>query len=518
LFDAHSGTNMQHHVYPIAALAMLVCGSVLTTNESQAAGCESLLQLKLPATEISSAEIVPAGAFRVPEARSNAAFERLAEFCRVAATARPSADSEIKLEVWLPERNWNGKLQSVGNGAWAGSIGYTAMADALAGGYAAASTDTGHVGSNTDFVPGHPEKLIDFGSRAIHAMTVAAKAIVHARYDNAPSAAYFVGCSTGGRQALSEAQRYPGDYDGIVAGAPANYVTNLQAAQLWSGLVGHRRDNAALGSERLQAVTTAATDACDLLDGVRDGVIENPAHCSFDPQSLICGSSGSADPASCLSPEQAETVGLLYAGPQTRAGQSLFPGYARGSESGWDGRLGPEPQALAVDTYKVLVYGDDPGWDYRNFDLERDIPVAQERIGAIMNSVDANLAPYFERGGKLLLYHGWNDQGISPFNTIEYFSQVRDTLGARASDDAMRLFMVPGMTHCRGGAGTDSFDAVAALDLWLDTASAPDRIAAARVRDGRVEWTRPLCAYPQQAVYNGSGSTDDAENFTCRTR
>jgi feruloyl esterase len=200
--------------------------------------------------------------------RGAAAFATLPALCRVAATARPTPDSEIKLEVWLPEDAWNGRLQSVGNGGWAGSIGYGAMAGALADGYATAGTDTGHEGSNPDFVPGHPEKLVDFGSRAIHEMTVAAKALARAYYESAPVAAYFVGCSTGGRQALSEAQRYPGDYDGIVAGAPANYVTNLQAAQLWTGLLGQREPDAALGAAELERVNGAAVAACDSLDGV----------------------------------------------------------------------------------------------------------------------------------------------------------------------------------------------------------------------------------------------------------
>lgn len=501
---------MRPHTVALAAAAW-ACGTVLFAPEASGASCEALTALELDHTEVTLAATVPAGGFEMPNVRGAQAFAALPAFCRVAATARPTGDSEIGLEVWLPER-WNGKLQAVGNGGWAGSLSYGAMAGALAEGYATASTDTGHVGSNADFVPGHPDKLVDFGFRAIHEMTVAAKAVVAAYYEAAPDAAFFVGCSTGGRQALSEAQRYPEDYDGIVAGAPANHVTNLQAAQLWTGLVGHRTLDAALGAAELALVNEAALAACDTRDGVADGVIENPRQCDFDPASLIC--TASSDQA-CLSPAQAETMQRIYAGPRARDGASLFPGLARGSELGWESFIGPEPFALGVDTYRVLVFGD-PDWRYDDFDIERDIATAQARIGPIMNSTDPDLEPFFARGGKLLLYHGWNDPGISPFNTIDYFTAVRATVPPSTSDDGLRLFMVPGMNHCAGGVGTDRFDAVGALDRWVATGAAPERIEARKESGGAVTRTRPLCAYPAVAAYDGSGDTDAAVNFVCR--
>lgn len=501
-----------------AALCAAIAATLMATG-AFGASCDMLEGLDLEQVEITLSEAVAAGAFRLSTApapaateATNRAFERLPAFCRVAATARPSRDSEIKLEVWMPTDGWNGKLQSVGNGGWAGSIRYAALADALANGYATTSTDTGHEGSNADFVPGHPEKLIDFASRAVHVMTVAAKAIIAAHYETAPSQSYFVGCSTGGRQALSEAQRYPDDYDGIIAGAAANYPTNLQGAQVWTARVGYRQADATLQAGQLPALNAAVLKACDTLDGVEDGVIENPSACHFDPTELICSTDNGG---SCLSDAQAETVRRIYAGPTTSAGQSLFPGLARGSELGWD--VGPEPMSLAVDTYRILVFNN-PDWDYRNFDAEKDIATAHDRIGAIMNSTDTDLRPFFSRGGKLLLYHGWNDPGISPFNTVAYYQGVRETVGAEQSDASMRLFMVPGMNHCRGGVGTDSFDAVAALDSWVVSDQAPDQLPAARERDGRVDKTRPLCPYPQVAVYSGNGSTNDAANFSCALR
>ena len=491
-------------------------GAVLCTTSAWGASCEGLAGLDLEQAEITTAESVAAGAFRRATGASEAALERmdtafaaLPAFCRVAATARPSHDSAIALEVWMPADGWNGKLQAVGNGGWAGSISYQALADALAAGYATTSTDTGHQGSNADFVPGHPEKLVDFAHRAVHVMAVAAKDIVTAHYETGPSQSYFVGCSTGGRQALATAQRYPGDFDGIVAGAPANYPSHLQGAQIFTSRIGHREPGAVPRPEQLAALNAAVLAACDTLDGVADGVLENPAACRFDPAALVCSS---ADSGVCLSEAQAETVRRIYAGPQTTAGESLFPGLARGSELRWETRVGPEPMSLAVDTYRLLVF-DDPAWDYRDFDAERDIAIAAQRIGPIMNSTDANLAPFFDRGGKLLLYHGWNDSGISPFNTIAYYRQVRATVDS--SDASMRLFMVPGMNHCRGGVGTDRFDAVSALDAWVTRNEAPDSLHASRERDGQVERTRPLCPYPEVAVYDGSGSINDASNFSC---
>lgn len=505
---------MQKRLFlPTAACAWLCC------HAASAATCESLAGLDLAYTDITSADVVPAGGFEPPAPpRGSGAeavrqtFARLPAFCRVAATLRPSPDSAIGIEVWLPESGWNGKLQSVGNGAWAGSIGHTALAGALAAGYAAAGTDTGHSGNSSAFAVGHPEKLVDFAHRAVHEMTVAAKSIVAARYDTNPSRSYFVGCSTGGRQALAEAQRYPEDYDAIVAGAAAYHPTHLQGAQIWTARVGHATPGGALATEQLIALNSAVVAACDTLDGVADGVIEDPRQCEFDPGALMCEA---AETGSCLSPQQAETVRRIYAGPATSSGDSLFPGVARGSELGWNDRVTGEPIPLAVETYRDLVF-EDPDWDYRQFDAERDIPRAEAAIGALMNSTDADLTPFLSRGGKLLLYHGWNDPGIPPLASVRYYERVVDEVDAELSGDGVRLFMVPGMNHCRGGVGTDRFDAAAAIDRWVTTGDAPDRIEAAREADGRIVRTRPLCAYPAVAVYDGSGSTDDAANFVCR--
>lgn len=483
----------------------------LAALRAHAGPCENLASTALPGAAVTVAEVITAGRFSMPGVeQASAVFVTLPEFCRVLAVATPSEDSAIHVEVWLPMLAWNGKLQSVGNGAWAGGISYPALGTALANRYAAASTDTGHSERDGSFALGRPERVVDFGHRAIHEMTVVAKALIEAFYGNPARRAYFNGCSTGGRQALAEAQRYPGDYDGIIAGAPAGHVTHLQATQLWTALVGSR-EGGALDAAALALVNRAALDACDTIDGAADGVLEDPGRCAFDPASLVCAG---GDPSECLSAEQARTVAMIYDGPRRRAtGEAMFPGYMRGSELGWETRIGPEPPPLATETFRYLVYGD-PAWDYRDFDAERDIAAAVEAIGPVMDSVDPNLAPYFTAGGKLLLYHGWNDPGIPPRATVDYYERVLATVGPGARD-AARLFMVPGMNHCRGGVGTDEFDAVAALDRWVTSGRPPARIVATRRDDNVVVKTRPLCAYPQVALHDGRGSPDRADSFRC---
>ncbi|HEY3824287.1 MAG TPA: tannase/feruloyl esterase family alpha/beta hydrolase [Bryobacteraceae bacterium] len=480
-----------------------------------ATSCESLTSLPLPHGTISLATSVEAGTFPAPPGRGPGAavYKMLPAFCRIAATLKPSTDSDIRIEIWMPASGWNGKLQSVGNGAWAGTISYPAMATALATGYAAASTDTGHVGNNPDFIPDHPEKVIDFAYRSVHEMTVAAKAIVAAYYSKVPQYSYWNGCSTGGRQAMTEAQRFPNDYDGIVAGAPANYVTRLQGSQVWTAAVTHKDEAGYIPPAKYAAIHKAALDRCDMLDGVKDGVIEDPTRCIFDPRILECKGE---DGPSCLTAPQVEVARRIYAGPASRSGQNIFPGLEPGSEMGWATLSGPKPMDLAVDTYKYLVFRD-PKWNYLTFNPDADLARAEETTSALMNSVNPNLQPLFANGGKLLHYHGWADPGIAPGNSVNYYKSVLEAMGGKAKvDNSYRLFMVPGMGHCGGGDGTSTFDMVSALDQWVTQGKAPEQISASKVVNGVAVRTRPLCPYPQVATYKGSGSTDDAANFSCR--
>ena len=324
-----------------------------------------------PHTAITLAQTVGAGQFTPPAGRGAGRganpFAPLPAFCRVAATLTPANDSEIKIEVWLPA-NWNGKLQSVGNGAWAGNLSYPAMATALAAGYAAVSTDTGHVGGNANFIVGHPEKLVDFEERAVHEMTGAAKAIVDAFYGQAPRRAYFNGCSTGGRQALTEVQRYPADYDAIIAGAPANFAKRQTFGQIWLWQATHKDEASMLTPESYQVLHKAVLEACDALDGVKDGVIENPTRCEFDPKVTLCKEGSTAG---CLTAPQVEAARKIYAGASNpRTHEPLYPGLQPGSELGWGSSVAAQPVGYATDFFKYIVFKDEK-WEPDAAELRR---------------------------------------------------------------------------------------------------------------------------------------------------
>src|SRR5262245_46439251 len=502
-----------------AALAAATLAAVATALQPvhAAASCESLAALALPSANITSVQAVAAGGFTPPGGRgAPPAAASLPAFCRVAATLKPSNDSDIKIEVWLPSAGWNGKFQGVGNGGWTGSINYGALSQALRSGYATASTDTGHEGGSGQFALGHPEKLVDFGWRAVHEMTVHAKRIVNAFYGSAPQRSYWVGCSSGGKQGLKEAQKFPADYDGIVAGAPANYWTHLVTQSLWVAQATLMDPASTIPREKFAVIHDAALTQCDANDGVRDAVIENPARCQFDPKALLCSS---GDGPSCLTAPQVAAAQKIYAPAKNpRTGREIFPGLAVGSEKGWAALAGgPRPLSIADDHYKFVVFKK-PDWDFRTLNFDKDVELA-DRIDADfgLNANDPNLRAFTARGGRILIYHGWNDQLIAPTNSINYLKSVELVLGGRArTADTIRLFMVPGMTHCAGGDGTASFDTVKALEQWVEGRQPPARLIASRLENDKLIRTRPLCPYPQIARYSGSGSTDDAANFACQ--
>jgi feruloyl esterase len=478
--------------------------------------CGRLSSLTVPNATITLAAAVDAGGFTPPDGEAAARGTRaLPAFCRVAATLRPSADSDIKIEVWLPVAGWNGKYEAVGNGAFSGAIAYPAMAAALARGYATSSTDTGHTGNTASFAAGHPEKVIDFGWRAVHEMTVAAKQIVNSYYGSPLRHAYWNGCSAGGRQALKEAQRFPADFDGIVAGAPGLDWTGraTQAVRIAKAL---EDPETRLTATQAQLVHRAALDACDANDGLKDGVIDDPARCRFDPGAVEC--KGAGHDAACLTPAQVATVRAIYA-PITNAKTGrqiagLFPG----SELGWTDRgWSASARATGVDQFRYLVFAD-PAWQLSAFKAEADAARAEDMDRDTINALDPNLKPFLDRGGKLIQYHGWSDPQISPGASTQYYSRVVDALGAATVDRGYRLFMAPGMAHCGGGDGPNTFDMLFALEQWVEYREAPDRIVASHAIDGRVDRTRPLCPYPQVAVYRGQGTTDAAANFACASR
>lgn len=482
----------------------------------RAATCDSLATVRLSNGTVTHAGLVPAGSFAPPGAGAtavaNPVFKTLPEFCRVTASLTPTSDSDIRVEVWLPASGWNGKLQSVGNGGWAGVIGYPALGAALATGYATAATDTGHFGNTAAFVPGHPEKLVDYGYRAVHEMTVAAKALVRAFYGSAPRLSYWNGCSTGGRQGLMEALRYPADYDGIIAGAPVNARTQQLTWELWVAQAVHESEASYIPPTKYPAMNAAVLEACDARDGARDGLLEDPTQCRFDPVVLECKG---GDSASCLTPAQVKAARQIYR-PATNpaTNEEIFPALQPGSELGWGALAGPQAVSEAVEFFRYVVVND-PAWDFRSLRFDRASAQAAS-AASVLDVVDPNLTPFFARGGKLLLYHGWNDQLVAPLNSINYYNRVvRATGGDAAAADAVRLFMMPGTNHCAGGVGPNTFDRMAVLEQWVERGQAPLRIPASHSTNGVVDRTRPLCAYPQVARYRGTGSLDEEASFVC---
>jgi Tannase and feruloyl esterase len=494
--------------------------------------CEGLAQLALPNTKITVAQPVSAGEFTLP---GRPPMKDLPAFCRVAATLNPSADSDIKIEVWLPIAAWNGKYRGQGNGGFAGSISFDGMAAAIKLGYATAGSDTGHTGNDASWALGHPEKVVDFGWRAIHEMTVKAKAIIQNYYSSGPRQSYFASCSDGGREALMEAQRFPTDYDGIIAGAPANYWTRLLTTGLLLQAVTLNGDGY-IPPGKLPAINAAVMAACDAKDGVTDGLLTDPRQCRFDPAVLICKG---AESDSCLTDGQARALRAIYAGAGDAGGRLYFPGFSMGSEdAGWISWItGPMPRRstgyfFGSQFFTNMVY-EKADWDFRTFNFEEGSKLAETKTAAALNSVDPNLKPFKARGGKLIMYHGWNDPAIPPVNTINYFASVLAQMGGRDTESFVRLFMAPGMAHCGGGPGPNVFgqggsgiaddpdhNIYRALEQWVEHGNAPARIIAAKYNNDRnpalgVKMTRPLCAYPNVAKYKGSGDTNDAANFVC---
>jgi feruloyl esterase len=506
--------------YVGALLAWFLTDSPPSVRVAAAGSCESLTTLALPSGAVTLAQPVAAGGFvqttATAPARGNAVAAKLQPFCRVAVTLKPSSDSDIKMELWMPASGWNGKFQAVGNGAFNGTINYGAMMTALARGYAVSSTDTGHTGGGASWALGHPEKTIDFGWRAVHEMTVASKRVIASYYDAGPKFSYWNGCSAGGRQAMKAAQRFPADFDGIIAGAPGLDWTGRAASAVRVARTLEHNEAARLTEPQRQLLHAAVVEQCDTLDGVKDGVIENPKRCSFDPGVLECKG---ADSASCLSRAQVETARMIYSSAVNPGTKREITGLERGSELGWTdlGWTG-SARATGLDQFRFLVFAN-PAWTIQDFNFDADIVRAEEVDNDTLNALDPNLKPFIARGGKMIQYHGWSDPQISPSASTQYYTSVLKSLGGAGHVHASyRLFMAPGMGHCGGGEGPSSFDALGALEQWVERGQAPDRIVASRSTRGAVDMTRPLCPYPQVAIYNGTGNTNEPASFTCKTR
>lgn len=480
---------------------------------AQQSACDSLKTLSVPNTKITSVEFVPAGPY-VAQGRGGRGQTgpQLPAHCRIAAVLTPSTDSHIEMELWLPSENWNGKFLAVGNGGWAGNIETGAMATALSRGYATASNDTGHKGGSASFAVGHPEKLIDFGYRSMHEMTVQSKAIIKTFYSRAPQLSYYQGCSTGGRQGMMEAQRYPEDFDAIIAGAPVYNQVHLNTSQVSLQVNMLKDPSHIVPQAKVALFAKSVMAACDGKDGVKDGIVSDPQSCKFDPASLICKEGDGPD---CLTAAQADSAKKAYAPVKTANGEFVYPGHSPGFESGW--RI-PMPGAALNPLFGDMpryISREDANWDLMSFDLDKDLALALKN-GGFIEANDPDLSKFKARGGKLIFYHGWADPGPAPENTINYYSQVVAKTGK--ADDWMRLFLLPGVGHCGGGVGPDRADFLTALEQWKEKGVAPGEIVASRIKGGQVDMTRPLCPYPQLAKWNGSGNTNEAGSFICAAK
>ncbi len=495
-----------------------------------ASDCAGLKALALPDTTIATAETVAAGDLMLP---SGPLRRDMPAFCRVTGILHPTTDSVIRFEAWLPQAGWNGRLLNVGNGGFAGSISYSQMANNLVRGYATAGTDAGHQADAEDasWAYHHPEKITDFGYRAVHLTALRSKDVVKAFYGQVQKTAYFDACSDGGREALMEAQRFPEDYDGILAGAPANNWVHMLSAGISLAKTTTLNPAAYVSSMKLPAINQASLAACDAKDGLKDGIVSDPAHCNFDPAVLLC--KGTED-VSCLTSPQVESLRAFYGGGHDASGREIFPGLMPGDENpiwhDWLLHNAPSGSNYLTGFFRYMVYSD-PTWDPLKANSAEALKLAMERTAKDVDATDPDLARFAARGGKLMIYHGWNDPAISPWNTINYAKEVTAKMGVDRAASMMRVYLVPGMEHCTGGPGPNvlgqlslpgaSGEGSGALDLlqmWVENGKAPGIVLAAKIagtKEAPVRTVRPLCPWPQAAKYDGTGDPKAPGSFAC---
>jgi tannase/feruloyl esterase len=486
-------------------------------NEKSIPACQRLTQLKVPNASVTLAQTTSAGSYSGPAdvftgRDLSRLYKSLPAFCRVEVTARPTSDSDIKIALWMPVSGWNGRFQGFGNGGFAGGIDYGQIASALRLGYAASATDAGHSGSPGDAVwaVGHPEKVIDFGYRGIHEMTRVSKIIIQSFYGSPAKHSYFAGCPDGGREALMEAQQ-PADYEGILAGDPANNWVPLVSLGVYDAQALTVDPASYIPPAKLPVINTAVNAECDGLDGIRDGILNDPRACHFDPAIIQCKTGEDLD--KCLTAPQVAALKKIYAGLPDSSKRSL--NYYLGNSF-----------------YAYFVHHQ-ADWDYKTFTVAKDEKMAESTLGPQLDATDPDLKPFASHGGKLMMYHGWNDPAIPALNSINYFESIRAKLGARAADSFPRLYMVPGMLHCIGGSGPDVFRQMGiftdvdssdnmrlSLQQWTEAGTGPGAIIASKhdPANWSVTMTRPLCPYPQAAKYDGTGDTTKAANFACTER
>jgi feruloyl esterase len=518
---------MRYPLGPALTIILLAGFALVSIPAAAQPSCESLASVKIPNVTITAARDmgpnweIPAtgGMFATPRGQKVSV-----PFCRVEAFSAPTSDSHIGFEVWLPEAaGWNGKYLAVGNPGFMGGIARGALAGIVQNGYVAASTDTGHTDDGYDWAKLHPEKLVDWGHRAVHETAVAAKKLIQSYYGKPVQFSYWNSCHNGGNQGLNEAQRYPEDFNGIVAGDPAYYVSRLQAGSLYIGWVSLKDGVKAPGyipPGKYPVLNRAALDACDGKDGLVDGIIEDPPRCGFDPEIIQCP--GNTDSASCLTADQVETAREIYDGARFNNGTPVYSGFEPGSELGWAMMAaGPDPLSINASYFASMVL-ENPKWDFRTFNVDRDTRLAEARTGKAIDAYNPDLRPFKKNGGKLIIYQAWNETIVPPRTIIDYYKNVEKAMGESSqTQDFARLFMAPGHSGCPGFSNAEDFNTLKAVEQWVEKGVAPDKIILTHREQvkfgeqGKALRTRPVCAYPKVARYKGSGDPNDAASFSC---
>ncbi len=515
---------MKHHVGPVMYLAFLAIYALVPLPATAQQSCESLKSVRIPNVTITSATAGSPG-FKLPAQSgfTNAPPREVRKaFCRIEAYSAPTSDSHIGIEVWLPvAADWNGNFLAAGNPGFIGSLSSSGLASIMERGFVAAGTDTGHVDQGFEWAIGHPEKWADWGYRAVHEMVVVTKELSRRYYGKPIGYSYWNSCHNGGNQGLNEAQRFPDDFDGIVTGDPAYYISHLQPGSLyvsWLALKDGVDGPGYIPTPKLSVINKAALDACDADDGLVDGIITDPPSCKFNPASIQCKGQ---DGPSCLTAAQVETVRKIYEGAKFKDGTQIYSGFERGSELNWAFMIEKQPFSVNINYFKGMVF-QDPNWDFRTFDLERDTRLAIERTGKYVDGNNPDLRPFKKAGGKIIMISSWNSLALPPRQLSEYYKSVEKVMGGPEQTlDFARLFTVPGGGGCPGFVrNTEDYKALEAMQQWVEKGIAPEKIIyshreAGNGGPGKVYRTRPTCPYPKVPKYSGSGDINDAANFSC---
>jgi feruloyl esterase len=520
---------MKHPLWPVLSVIFFAAFALISIPATAQQTCESLKDIKIPNVTIT--KVTPGGSgSTVPATRGFMGGPGAAinvPYCKVEAFSAPTSDSHIGIEVWLPDpKNWNGNFLAAGNPGFMGGIG-GGLSGMMQRGFVAAGTDTGHTDQGFEWAIGHPEKWADWGYRAVHEMAVVTKELAKKYYGKPITHSYWNSCHNGGNQGLNEAQRYPSDFDGIVANDPAYYISHLQSGSLYISWVNLKDGPSAPGyisPAKVDVLHKAVMAACDEIDGLKDDIIVDPAKCKFDPASIQCKG---ADAENCLTAAQVETAKKIYAGAKFKDGTQILPGYERGSEVNWDFMIEKNPFSVNLAYFKGMVF-ENKDWDFRTFDVDKDTRLAMKKTGKHVDGNSPDLKAFKKAGGKIIMIASWNSMALSPRAYVNYYQSVEKTMGGRQqTQDFARMFAIPGGgTGCIGFGNDQDFPAFDAIQKWVEEGKAPDKIivqyreagsrgAGGMGGGGKVSRTRPVCAFPQVPKYKGSGDINDAANFTC---